>query len=134
MQALRSTRLASAQKADFMAGSELLVDILQHFVGCGNHLAVHFVGALCLDHVDQFLDDIDVRSFKRALADRTSAFQTSGSHLRLPAGGGFLVDIVALRFETRSEEHTSELQSLMRISYAVFCLKKKKNNLYKQNQ
>src|SRR3546814_3190235 len=30
--------------------------------------------------------------------------------------------------EGRSEEHTSELQSLMRISYAVFCLKKKKNN------
>src|SRR3546814_1547646 len=34
------------------------------------------------------------------------------------------------RFYERSEEHTSELQSLMRISYAVFCLKnkKKKNN------
>src|SRR3546814_4837394 len=30
---------------------------------------------------------------------------------------------------TRSEEHTSELQSLMRISYAVFCLKKKKDNI-----
>src|SRR3546814_9141346 len=30
----------------------------------------------------------------------------------------------------RSEEHTSELQSLMRISYAVFCLKKKKKNNY----
>src|SRR3546814_6518677 len=30
----------------------------------------------------------------------------------------------------RSEEHTSELQSLMRISYAVFCLKKKKKNTY----
>src|SRR3546814_4719600 len=29
--------------------------------------------------------------------------------------------------DRRSEEHTSELQSLMRISYAVFCLKKKKN-------
>src|SRR3546814_4806745 len=29
---------------------------------------------------------------------------------------------------TRSEEHTSELQSLMRISYAVFCLKKKKKS------
>src|SRR3546814_8015442 len=29
----------------------------------------------------------------------------------------------------RSEEHTSELQSLMRISYAVFCLKKNKNNI-----
>src|SRR3546814_5970086 len=32
-----------------------------------------------------------------------------------------------LRRRGRSEEHTSELQSLMRISYAVFCLKKKKN-------
>src|SRR3546814_3153215 len=31
-----------------------------------------------------------------------------------------------LRLVRRSEEHTSELQSLMRISYAVFCLKKKK--------
>src|SRR3546814_10019331 len=30
--------------------------------------------------------------------------------------------------QKRSEEHTSELQSLMRISYAVFCLKKKKKN------
>src|SRR3546814_5262420 len=33
----------------------------------------------------------------------------------------------ALQGHDRSEEHTSELQSLMRISYAVFCLKKKKN-------
>src|SRR3546814_10896936 len=32
----------------------------------------------------------------------------------------------------RSEEHTSELQSLMRISYAVFCLKKKTTNTQKQ--
>src|SRR3546814_10566509 len=31
----------------------------------------------------------------------------------------------------RSEEHTSELQSLMRISYAVFCLKKKKTNTHR---
>src|SRR3546814_2468298 len=33
----------------------------------------------------------------------------------------------------RSEEHTSELQSLMRISYAVFCLKKKKNTKQRTN-
>src|SRR3546814_2145622 len=33
----------------------------------------------------------------------------------------------------RSEEHTSELQSLMRISYAVFCLKKKKKNTKKKH-
>src|SRR3546814_5292521 len=35
---------------------------------------------------------------------------------------------------TRSEEHTSELQSLMRISYAVFCLKKKKHKKTTQTQ
>src|SRR3546814_4135870 len=35
--------------------------------------------------------------------------------------------------DERSEEHTSELQSLMRISYAVFCLKKKNTTNYKQN-
>src|SRR3546814_3056119 len=41
------------------------------------------------------------------------------------AGNGFSA-IAAFRFRfARSEEHTSELQSLMRISYAVFCLKKK---------
>src|SRR3546814_1424647 len=34
----------------------------------------------------------------------------------------------------RSEEHTSELQSLMRISYAVFCLKKKKNEKNKEKK
>src|SRR3546814_7638134 len=33
----------------------------------------------------------------------------------------------AIDYASRSEEHTSELQSLMRISYAVFCLKKKQN-------
>src|SRR3546814_1634137 len=41
--------------------------------------------------------------------------------LRARGGGGDLVDV-----ELRSEEHTSELQSLMRTSYAVFCLKQKK--------
>src|SRR3546814_7145093 len=35
---------------------------------------------------------------------------------------------------SRSEEHTSELQSLMRISYAVFCLKKKKHKLSIKDQ
>src|SRR3546814_4517054 len=39
---------------------------------------------------------------------------------------GRLKDAERSPFRLRSEEHTSELQSLMRISYAVFCLKKKK--------
>src|SRR3546814_6363678 len=38
--------------------------------------------------------------------------------------------VAAVAPEVRSEEHTSELQSLMRISYAVFCLKKKKTKTY----
>src|SRR3546814_10829617 len=38
-----------------------------------------------------------------------------------------LIDFVVAKPPIRSEEHTSELQSLMRISYAVFCLKKKTN-------
>src|SRR3546814_8578772 len=48
--------------------------------------------------------------------------------LALPGGGQLQLD-GAGTFDAplRSEEHTSELQSLMRISYAVFCLKKKTN-------
>src|SRR3546814_2963760 len=46
--------------------------------------------------------------------------------LRLGQPGVLRVDIRSfLSADIRSEEHTSELQSLMRISYAVFCLKKK---------
>src|SRR3546814_3663608 len=41
------------------------------------------------------------------------------------AGSGDLPDEQPSRHALRSEEHTSELQSLMRISYAVFCLKQK---------
>src|SRR3546814_4499833 len=45
----------------------------------------------------------------------------------LGAGGAWIANLTALApyQPIRSEEHTSELQSLMRISYAVFCLKKK---------
>src|SRR3546814_10500528 len=43
-----------------------------------------------------------------------------------PAKPGKIVLVPELPQANRSEEHTSELQSLMRISYAVFCLKKKK--------
>src|SRR3546814_6897448 len=38
-----------------------------------------------------------------------------------------LGELTKVAWDRRSEEHTSELQSLMRISYAVFCLKKKKS-------
>src|SRR3546814_2856998 len=56
----------------------------------------------------------------RSCADGPSAESRSTS-IRTYQG-----ERVAVGQQARSEEHTSELQSLMRISYAVFCLKKKK--------
>src|SRR3546814_7119877 len=45
-------------------------------------------------------------------------------------GGEYAAELLDVgKREARSEEHTSELQSLMRISYAVFCLKKKITNI-----
>src|SRR3546814_9172199 len=57
---------------------------------------------------------------------RKSAFSTSPPSLR----SEWPAESVRAR---RSEEHTSELQSLMRISYAVFCLKNKKKNMINTN-
>src|SRR3546814_1278967 len=57
----------------------------------------------------------------------------AAAHAETPAVRSFAARVVyeqGLEI-VRSEEHTSELQSLMRISYAVFCLKKKKKKIYK---
>src|SRR3546814_1031536 len=68
----------------------------------------------------------------KAIGDAVSRFakRAAGDHAAQPdraAGRDALLCDIARRIEIgRSEEHTSELQSLMRISYAVFCLKKKK--------
>src|SRR3546814_1567067 len=50
-----------------------------------------------------------------------------------PICPGFRIAGSAVTISARSEEHTSELQSLMRISYAVFCLKKKKKKTKKHD-
>src|SRR3546814_4384602 len=74
--------------------------------------------------LDEPTNDLDVETL-RALEEALENFAGCAvviSHDR------FFLDRLAthiLAFE-RSEEHTSELQSLMRLSYAVFCLKKKK--------
>src|SRR3546814_12271718 len=54
-----------------------------------------------------------------------------GASLSLLGRAQLLAIWRARRHRKRSEEHTSELQSLMRISYAVFCLKKKNNQKYR---
>src|SRR3546814_1650385 len=64
---------------------------------------------------------------------RTTASATGVVNLRLKWIGTETIPAGLSRSPRRSEEHTSELQSLMRISYAVFCLKKKKTNKIQQN-
>src|SRR3546814_1032047 len=54
-----------------------------------------------------------------------------GTPESLPSVGDHQAEFFAI--DIRSEEHTSELQSLMRISYAVFCLKKKTQNICKNS-
>src|SRR3546814_1289870 len=72
-----------------------------------------------------------LRAEQVALGERGGCERGAGQHQPAGEGGadgegdGFPV------LGHRSEEHTSELQSLMRISYAVFCLKKKKRNEHK---
>src|SRR3546814_1977836 len=63
--------------------------------------------------------------FRRVPMPFTSISQTSPGTSQV-AGFRNPATPAAVPVTTRSEEHTSELQSLMRISYAVFCLKKKK--------
>src|SRR3546814_9011052 len=88
--------------------------------------------AQCLVGVVQQVDVLDVE--EAALLDQPCLAQqllhVVGARFGEGDRAGLLVLLVILLDElrdqlVRSEEHTSELQSLMRISYAVFCLKKK---------
>src|SRR3546814_9096053 len=58
-------------------------------------------------------------------AKRVQCIKVLGGSKRRFAGVGDIIVVSVKEAAPRSEEHTSELQSLMRISYAVFCLKKK---------
>src|SRR3546814_7438069 len=85
-----------------------------------------------VDLIEQVRDDYWALSRQRHIAvtfehDAALAY-TGGDASTLARAFGNLIDN-AIKYSpdnTRSEEHTSELQSLMRSSYAVFCLKKKK--------
>src|SRR3546814_6882532 len=87
------------------------------------------------------LSEVGRRGGERIRHGELDAFLTYNSQYR-PSGcrrADEQIQVVGLRrriaenmaASKRSEEHTSELQSLMRISYAVFCLKKKIHNNYK---
>src|SRR3546814_5143336 len=76
-------------------------------------IRVALLGAWLVEEIDE---DRNPTKMMRSLSEATGDMIILGTEHGLEA--------VYLK---RSEEHTSELQSLMRISYAVFCLKKKKN-------
>src|SRR3546814_10648036 len=61
---------------------------------------------------------------RMAVVERAGLIRRPGAKLRIPTAGCEIG--VPFLLTDRSEAHTSELQSLMRISYAVFCLNKKK--------
>src|SRR3546814_8093032 len=117
-------RLASARSAHHIDGLHILIgrDRL------GTEFATHAAG----------LHPTEGRAKRRHIAiDADRAARDLPRHRRRMGAVGAphrtaepIVGIIgnadSLRFPIRSEEHTSELQSLMRISYAVFCLKKKK--------
>src|SRR3546814_5843270 len=87
---------------------------------------------LCRSRIPPIVAGADDREEMRALYRATGA-AAFGLALRVLHRRGAAEDVVRegcrrARAAQRSEEHTSELQSLMRISYAVFCLKKKRES------
>src|SRR3546814_7020175 len=79
---------------------------------------------------------VDIEAVSQSEIDRLRATVTAATAALAGANARIAARALDVEFTTvraplsgRSEEHTSELQSLMRISYAVFCLKKKKNKL-----
>src|SRR3546814_9514752 len=89
-------------------------------VGCGN-----MAGPMLARWLECGLDPARVTVYRpsgKSVADGVAVLDAWPEYLP----DGTLVLLGMKPYQIRSEEHTSELQSLMRISYAVFCLKKKK--------
>src|SRR3546814_5448194 len=108
-----------------------LYDAYHDFVAVeptGEKMTASIVGPVC-ETGDTFARD---RTIDRVESGDLAVFRTAGAYGATMAStynSRSLVPEVLVdgdRSIVRSEEHTSELQSLMRISYAVFCLKKKK--------
>src|SRR3546814_1099436 len=73
---------------------------------------------------DQAVSGEEIDSLRAAVRSSEASLAAARAQVQSRA---LDVEFAQVRAPVRSEEHTSELQSLMRISYAVFCLKKKQN-------
>src|SRR3546814_3141122 len=100
------------------------------------------LGGYCNERVTELADLIQVETDpekRQTLIDEANRIHSEEvGHIPLhqqPLSWGVRDNVtVAQRPDDRSEEHTSELQSLMRISYAVFCLNKNTENRHNSNK
>src|SRR3546814_9552975 len=94
---------------------------------CSSDLETHELKTQPAFELEELTQIYEARGLGRALAEQVAAqlmaHDALDSHLRDELG--LTRDTRARPVQARSEEHTSELQSLMRISHAVFCLQKK---------
>src|SRR3546814_3119971 len=101
-------------------------------IGCA--LCIAGIGGASASSLDTHsLDTQDMDSSQHASPDGASASSGNGGDalgLSHDCPQGSSTDTSDNTSGSRSEEHTSELPSLMRSSYAVFCLKKKKHNTH----
>src|SRR3546814_10293790 len=99
---------------------------------CSSDLYLLFCAALACSYKASACLSAALR-IDRDCASKASARLSAASRIDLACSSSRVALMSAWRSRfrpCRSEEHTSELQSLMRISYAVFCLKKKNTDIY----
>src|SRR3546814_2084480 len=88
----------------------------------GHTLSLHDALPIWRERPNRFGAPVPIMTSRETLSGcATATFRATNEPIEWPIS-------VAFSMPSRSEEHTSELQSLMRISYAVFCLKKKQQN------
>src|SRR3546814_7118045 len=78
----------------------------------------------------RMIGEVDLRPIACARPELVENRQVPVAGMRLSPDGRHVAILLPSQELDRSEEHTSELQSLMRISYAVFCLKKTKPSTF----
>src|SRR3546814_8894806 len=110
---------------EFYGSEEALHRAFETFV---ENIPFYGFAVLCIDHpaVQKLIGRVEHRRIVTYGVSAQADYRAE--NIRVDNGGlAFDVEVTDRSGTHRSEEHTSELQSLMRISYAVFCLKKKKN-------
>src|SRR3546814_5765943 len=105
---------------------ETVLDVPSQEVITKDNALLQVAGVIFYQVLNAAAAAYEVRNLERAILYLTM------TNIRTVMGSMDLDELLSRRdnINTRSEEHTSELQSLMRISYAVFCLKKKKKRTY----